>query len=87
MKILNRINLIILISAIAIIVVASFTIPVDKEYSPFETWANNEHFYESEKGWQVVCDVTLIGLSSNCQSVNENGEIVSWPTPEEYNKK
>jgi len=71
------------IGVIAVIIVGSFTIPVDKEYSPIETWGSNEHFYESGKGWQVVCDVSLVGLTSNCQSMNKNGEIVPWPTVEE----
>lgn len=77
--------LIISIIIITITILGSFTIPINQKYSPFETWGNNEHFYKSDKGWQVICDVTLIGISSNCQAMNAEKEIVGWPTPEEYN--
>jgi len=79
--------LIIISIVITIAILGSFTIPINQKYSPFETWGNNEHFYKSDKEWQVVCDITLVGISSNCQAMNENGEIVPWPTPEEYNIK
>ena len=64
---------------ITISIIGSFTIPIDKKYSPFETYANNEHFYEGYGDWQVVCDVSLIGISLNCQALDPDDNIAPWP--------
>ena len=71
--------LIILSIGIIIALIASFTIPVNQKQIPFETWGNNEHFYENIGGMKIICDFSLMGVSSNCQAMNENGEIIPWP--------
>ena len=78
-KMKKRNKIIITIIPIAIFIIAIFIIPIDKQYSPFETYGNNEHFYKDYKEWEVVCDVSLIGISLNCQVLDPDGNIALWP--------
>jgi len=45
----------------------------------YKTWGNNEHYYIPVNGMEVVCDVNLWQNPSNCNPINEKGEIVKWP--------
>lgn len=64
---------------VGIALVASFTIPIYETVSPFETWGNNEHFYESMEGMNVTCSTNILGINSNCRATNAEGEEVPWP--------
>lgn len=64
---------------LAAILVGGFSYLSYIQYTHYKTWGNNEHYYVPVNGMEVICDVNLWQNPSNCNPVNEKGEVVEWP--------
>ncbi len=53
--------------------------PIILHINFYETWGNNEMYYLPVNGMEVTCDMNLFQNPSNCNPINEKGEIVKWP--------
>ena len=65
---------------IVVILIVGFTFWSYIQYTHYETWGNNEHWYYHPDGYDVECEIRLFQSPSPCNAIDENGIIVDTKT-------
>lgn len=69
-----------IIIGITIILVGGFAYLSYIKYTHYETWGNNEHWYNHPDGYNVECEIHLFQTPGQCNAIDENGIIVDTKT-------
>jgi len=69
-----------MIIGITVILVGGFVYLSYIQYTHYETWANNEHWYYHPDGYTVECEIRLFQYPSPCKAIDEYGNIVDTKT-------
>ena len=67
-------------SIIVVILIIGFTFWSYIQYTHYETWGNNEHWYYHPDGYVVECEIRLFQSPGLCYAVDEYGTIVDTKT-------
>lgn len=69
-----------LIIGIIVILVGGFIYLFYMQYTHYETWGNNEHWYYHPDGYKVECEIRLFQSPGQCKAIDEYGNIVDTKT-------
>jgi len=73
----TRYKILIIFGMIFLVLFASFVI---LKITFYETWMNNEYWYDHPKGYDVECEFRLFGNPGLCIAINEDGNTVDTKT-------
>ena len=65
---------------IIVILIVGFTFWSYIQYTHYETWGNNEHWYYHPDGYDVECEIRLFQSPSPCNAIDEHGNVVDTKT-------